>query len=100
MGGARFAYRLARYRNLGGAFDAAARSARVPVLLAGAGDGAEAFIREMARNPGANYRVLGLLDDDRHKVGRDIHGLRVHGRLAELSRSWPGSSAGASGRSG
>ena len=85
MGGARFAYRLARYRNLGGAFDAAARSARIPVLLAGAGDGAEAFIREMARNPNANYRVLGLLDDDRHKVGRDIHGLRVFGRLADLS---------------
>jgi FlaA1/EpsC-like NDP-sugar epimerase len=85
MGGARFAYRLARYRNLGGAFDAAARSARIPVLLAGAGDGAEAFIREMARNPAANYRVLGLFDDDRHKVGRDIHGLRVFGRLAELS---------------
>ncbi len=84
MGGARFAYRLARYRNLGGAFDAAARSVRIPVLLAGAGDGAEAFIREMARNPSANYRVLGLLDDDRHKVGRDIHGLRVFGRLADL----------------
>ncbi len=87
MGGSRFTYRLARYGTLGGAFDAAARKSRIPVLLAGAGDAAEGFIREMTRSPEANYRVLGLLDDDRNKLGRHIHGIRILGPLDALDES-------------
>ena len=57
---------------------------RVPVLLAGASDQADAFIREMGRSRLAGYRVVGLIDDKPKRVGRDIRGVRVLGSLDEL----------------
>ncbi len=60
---------------------------RSPVLLVGAGDGAELFIRAMASDPGAGYRVAGLVDDKGTRVGRQIHGLNVMGSLATLAEA-------------
>jgi O-antigen biosynthesis protein WbqV len=59
-------------------------ASRVPVLLVGAGDAAEVFIREMARDPAAPYEVLGLVDDKGTRVGRQMRGVRVLGHLDEL----------------
>jgi O-antigen biosynthesis protein WbqV len=62
-------------------------TARVPVLLFGASDAAELFIREMGRRRDAPYRVVGLIDDRDHRVGRRIHGVDVLGTgetLAEV----------------
>lgn len=84
LGGSRFGYRLMRYGTLGGAFDRAG-GRRIPVLLVGAGDEAEAFIREMARQPEASYRVVGLIDDDPRRAGGYIHGLRILGQTAGLA---------------
>jgi O-antigen biosynthesis protein WbqV len=84
LGGSRFLYRIIRYRNLGGVWDRSIEP-RIPVLLVGAGDAAEVFIREMARNPEAVYRVAGLVDDDARHHGRDIHGVRVMGRAKDLA---------------
>jgi len=50
---------------------------RVPVLLIGADDSAEMFIRELARNREAPYEVLGLIDDKGNRIGRRIHGVPV-----------------------
>jgi O-antigen biosynthesis protein WbqV len=57
---------------------------RVPVLLVGAGDAAEVFIREMARDPAAPYEVLGLVDEKGTRVGRQMRGVRVLGHLNDL----------------
>jgi O-antigen biosynthesis protein WbqV len=57
---------------------------RVPVLVIGANDAAEVFIREMARDPAAPYEVLGLVDVKGTRVGRQIRGQQVLGRLDEL----------------
>ena len=57
---------------------------RVPVLLIGAGDAADAFIREMSRDPGAAYEALGMLDERGTRVGRVIRGVKVLGRADEL----------------
>ncbi|MCZ6721278.1 MAG: nucleoside-diphosphate sugar epimerase/dehydratase [Proteobacteria bacterium] len=84
LGGSRFLYRVIRYRNLGGIWDRSIEP-RIPVLLVGAGDAAEVFIREMVRNPEAVYRVAGLVDDDARHHGRDIHGVRVMGRAEDLA---------------
>ena len=81
LGGSRFAYRLVRdHPRLRRAVDAPA----IPVLLVGAGDAAEQFIRANRSDPHSPYRVVGLLDDAGEFQGRQIHGVAVLGRLAEL----------------
>ncbi|TWB79675.1 O-antigen biosynthesis protein WbqV [Nitrospirillum amazonense] len=84
LGGPRLLYRLAKDRRLAGILESNARD-RIPVLLVGAGDEAEIFIRAMATDRDAAYRVVGILDDKGGRIGREIHGVKVLGRLAELS---------------
>lgn len=55
-----------------------------PVLILGAGDAAVSLLKEMARS--ADWRVMGLLDDDPNKRHRLLHGMRVMGGLEELPR--------------
>ncbi len=57
---------------------------RVPVLLVGAGDAAETFIREMARDRDGAFEVLGVIDEKGTRIGRHIHGVPVFGRLHDL----------------
>ena len=57
--------------------------AKVPVLLIGASADAEMFIRESGRNPDFPYRVVGIVDDDKNKHGREIHHARIYGSIAE-----------------
>ncbi|HUK10591.1 MAG TPA: nucleoside-diphosphate sugar epimerase/dehydratase [Stellaceae bacterium] len=83
LGGPRFAYRTIKDRGL--RFLAEARSASgIPVLVIGVRDGAHAFIREMARDPLAAYRVVGLIADKASRVGRDIAGVPVLGTIENL----------------
>lgn len=58
---------------------------RVPVLLAGAGDAAEVFIQATDRRSGAEYRVVGIVDDSPGRIGRFIGRIEVLGSLDELS---------------
>jgi FlaA1/EpsC-like NDP-sugar epimerase len=53
-------------------------------LIIGAGDAGELLIREIARNNAVNYQVAGLVDDDRAKQGRRIHGIEVLGTVDQL----------------
>ena len=80
LGGPRFLYRMIKDRGVGWVLARASGNTsdnRVPVLLVGAGDAAEMFIREMARGVvRAPYRVIGVLDDDRSIIGGQIHGVR------------------------
>jgi O-antigen biosynthesis protein WbqV len=81
--GPRLAYRLSK----GGRLDLAGGRGgqrRVPVLLLGAGDGAELFIRAMGESQAAPYRVIGLLDEKGSRIGRDIHGVPVMGGPEQL----------------
>jgi O-antigen biosynthesis protein WbqV len=59
--------------------------ARVPVLLIGATAQAEMFIRESDRNEDFPYRVVGIVDDEVRKHGREIHHVRVYGSVAETA---------------
>jgi len=80
LGGPRFLYRLFKDRR---AERSIARdpSRRVPVLLVGAGDAAELFIRATNRNPSAGYQAVGLVDEKGTRVGRNIHGVHVLGDI-------------------
>ena len=55
-----------------------------PVLVLGAGDAAVGLIKELSRS--ADWRVMGLLDDDPNKRHRLLHGARVLGSIEELPR--------------
>jgi len=84
LGGPRILYRLFKDRRLDFTL-ARAGHRRVPVLLLGAGDGAELFIRAMQHEPTAHYQVVGIIDEKGSRVGRDIHGVPVLGAAAELA---------------
>ncbi len=83
LAGPRLLYRLIKDGNLSAVLERE-DDRRVPVLLVGAGDQAETFIREMARSRLASYRPVGLLDDKPSRQGRDIRGVRVLGGLDDL----------------
>ena len=53
-------------------------------LIIGAGNTGEMLIQDMARNGFADFYPIGLLDDDRTKVGSYIHGVKVLGGLGKL----------------
>ncbi len=79
MGGSRMAYRawkegrLVSLASIGGE----------PVFILGAGAAADKLIRELAPSP--QWRLVGLLDDDRAKQGRSLHGIPVLGALHEVA---------------
>ena len=54
------------------------------VLIYGAGAAGAALLREMRSNPQLRYDVCGFLDDDTHKVGLSIFGVRVLGTAQHL----------------
>ena len=85
LGGPRFAYRLWKDRRLGLQFRLGG-VARVPVLLVGADDAAELFIRETRQNPHAPYVVVGLTDEDDTRRGRHVHGIRIYGSSLMLKK--------------
>jgi len=84
LGAPRFGYRLLRDGNLG-QLGQRARPLAVPVLLVGAGDAAEAFIRVTRRDAAAPYAVIGILDRGGGRVGRRIHGVPVLASLSEAT---------------
>ncbi|MGQ0674547.1 MAG: polysaccharide biosynthesis protein [Rhodospirillales bacterium] len=77
LGGPRFAYRVFKDQHLGHLLEAV--NPRIPVLLIGAGDAAETFIRDMNRNVNAPYRVVGVVDMKESRVGRRIHDVDILG---------------------
>lgn len=80
----RFLYRALKDGNFRAVFDRG-ESGQIPALVVGAGDAAEAFIREMARSKSSPYRVVGIIDDQPGRVGRDIRGVRVLGATSDLA---------------
>jgi FlaA1/EpsC-like NDP-sugar epimerase len=79
MGGGRIVYRWWKEHRQ---FRDVRRKGR-PVLLLGAGDAARRLLLEIERSP--SWLVVGLLDDNPSKLGRDIAGLPVLGTWDELA---------------
>ena len=84
LGGPRFIYRLVKDRR----FDLANENGngrRIAVLLVGAGDGAELFIRALRRTEDSNYRVVGIVSDRPERIGQQIHGIDVIGGADDIA---------------
>jgi len=80
MAGSRLAYRMWREHRV----TVLTREQGEPVIVVGAGSAAAKLLRELAAS--AMYRPVALLDDDPHKQGRTIEGVRVAGRTSEYAR--------------
>jgi UDP-GlcNAc:undecaprenyl-phosphate GlcNAc-1-phosphate transferase len=79
LAGSRLAFRLFR-KVLPVAHDGTGRR----VLIYGAGDGGELFLRELRNNRDWHYSPIGFLDDDPAKARKVIHGLKVFGGSGDL----------------
>ncbi len=79
MGGSRFTYRAWKEHQLyGTTFKQGA-----PVIILGAGEAAMALVKDLARS--TQWRVVGLLDDDKAMFGHEIVGIKVLGDLQNLA---------------
>ena len=77
LGGPRLAYRWFKDRHL---YNTGGKRA----LIVGAGRSGEMLIRDMLRDSSSHYCPVALVDDDRRKVGKDIHGLPVAGTCDDI----------------
>ncbi len=65
---------------------------RINIAIIGAGNVGCALAEELLRNPLSSYHPIFMVDNDRDKVGRVVHGLRVHAeneQTMELLRNMP-----------
>ncbi|MAW53938.1 MAG: nucleotide sugar dehydratase [Rhodospirillaceae bacterium] len=83
LGGPRFLYRILKDRRLENILKRSAHR-RVPVMLIGAGDSAELFIRQHNRDRNAPYLATVILDDKGGRIGREIHGVPIVASTDEL----------------
>ena len=85
LGGPRFVYRVWKDRRSGRFSLRPPKPEGIPVLLAGAGDGAELFIRTARQGPATLYRPVGMIAEGAGRVGRNIHGVEVLGTFNEMA---------------
>jgi len=62
----------------------AERSNSIPILIVGAGDGGDLFLRELRHNSNHDYLPVGFIDDDPAKKGQIIHGIKVFGDREDI----------------
>ncbi|MFC0400940.1 polysaccharide biosynthesis protein [Paraburkholderia rhizosphaerae] len=80
MGGSRALYRTSKeFRRYGGLV-----AQGKPVIVLGAGHAGASLARELSRS--AEWRLVGLLDDEPAKHGREIYGYKVLGSIGDLPR--------------
>ena len=85
LGAPRLLYRVFKDRGLDHVMEREGYS--VPVLLVGASDAAELFIRDVKRTRENAYEPVGILDEKGTRVGRNIHGVPVMGDLSRMDRA-------------
>jgi len=83
LGGSRMMFRILRERRLSVLWERSG-GGRTNVLLVGAGDEADIFMRAVSANPQTPYNVVGIVGENTKRVGRRIQGVDVVGTVDEL----------------
>jgi len=81
VGGERLLFRIWRESTAKKA-EAGVRGKRL--LIVGAGDASETIIREIDKNPKLGYQPVACADDDRRKLGRNLHQVPVLGTTEDI----------------
>ena len=76
LGAPRFLYRIWRDKTLGLSPTFNGEN-RIPVILIGAGDRAELFLRDTRSGVSAQYMVVGIVDNKASRIGMSIHNVRI-----------------------
>ncbi len=79
MCGGRFMYRSFKEYKLYGTYLKKGK----PVIVFGAGVTAISLVKELSQSP--EWHVVGILDDDESMHGREINGVKILGKIADLS---------------
>lgn len=82
LGGPRFVYRFWKDRRID--LSLPIGGDRIPVLLVGASDGADQFLRGLRKSGQTVYDVVGILSEQPERVGRTIRGVDVLGTVGDL----------------
>jgi len=77
LGGPRFIYRFYKDHRM---FAVTGQK----VLVVGAGAAGEMLVRDLLRDSSHAYTPVAIVDDDRKKQGKDIHGVTVAGTINEI----------------
>jgi FlaA1/EpsC-like NDP-sugar epimerase len=80
LGGGRLAYRLLRDKTYQSRNPTSAKR----VLIVGAGSAGEQLYREIRKNAGLPYNILGFIDDDNFKQNKILHGVKILGNTEQL----------------
>jgi FlaA1/EpsC-like NDP-sugar epimerase len=75
--GTRVLYKIFRDRQI-------SRGKGKRVLIVGAGAAGDMLLKDLGRNHDLHYDVVGFIDDDQSKKGREIQGVRVLDRCAAI----------------
>lgn len=78
LGGSRFIYRWSKDKRY-----FAKKGQRV--LVVGAGRAGESLVRDLLRDNHTSYNPVAFVDDDKQKLGRELHGIRVVGSCQAIS---------------
>ncbi|HBF7851344.1 TPA: polysaccharide biosynthesis protein [Clostridioides difficile] len=54
------------------------------ILIIGAGDAGEMVIQELKRNPELKKVAVAIIDDDKNKIGRIIHNVKIVGTTSDI----------------
>jgi FlaA1/EpsC-like NDP-sugar epimerase len=54
------------------------------ILIIGAGDAGELISKELLKNKGLKYQIIGFVDNDPKKIGINIHGVEVLGMIYDI----------------
>jgi FlaA1/EpsC-like NDP-sugar epimerase len=83
LAGPRIFYRILKDRRLDNVLSQDSGN-KIPVLLLGAGDPAELFLRGVTRTDGVPYAAVGIIAEKKRRVGRRIHGVEVLGQVDDM----------------
>jgi FlaA1/EpsC-like NDP-sugar epimerase len=87
LGGPRFVYRLFKDHNLYDLVQTRNLSESEPrknALIVGAGKAGETLARDLLRGASSSYLPTAFADDDRGKIGKEIHGIPIAGSCYEI----------------
>lgn len=82
----RFGYRFLRYINHGKRRSISDDETYENVLLIGAGQAAREIIKDIELGGHKTFNVVGIIDDNKLKWGRDLEGIRILGGRHEIPR--------------